>query len=421
MRSLLLLLALFLGAIPMVSAQQTGTEKEHTVEDYETLIENHMKVKFRELAYKTLELTEDEIVKFDPLYSQYTEEKMKIVEKRSRLIENYKEEMKEDDDAKEKDEETAGFIENYWETQIKEMELQKDFFDRFEEVVSTDKAISFFLLEDRVQNRVEEGAVLRIIPMSIEVREYFYPNGDTMKDKKDTSKDWDAKSKDHKMSDTSVTTDANKKDWANKTDQEKKDWSNEAMTDKDKEKKDWTDKNKTAKTTTTTTTTKGVKSTSKVTAVNDYSTWTDQDRSKVALNHQYTHDGLQKLVAAVWAVADEHDVDVTAWSSKKEKVMSISNELQKDPKSTDHADITREAFVMIADMVNSIQTAKGTDATKKVVNSLSEAAKAINPDKLMTKQAKEIYSFFGHANKALHALSGTENWESISASSNYNK
>lgn len=58
---------LFFCAVPMVSAQETSTIDEPTVDEYETLIENYHKIKFWEMAFESLELTEDEIIRFDPL------------------------------------------------------------------------------------------------------------------------------------------------------------------------------------------------------------------------------------------------------------------------------------------------------------------------------------------------------------------
>lgn len=49
----------------------------------------------------------------------------------------------------------------------------------------------------------------------------------------------------------------------------------------------------------------------------------------------------------------QHDIDASAWSAKKDRIMSITKELQKDPSSTDHADIAREAFETVADYRNS--------------------------------------------------------------------
>ncbi|PHN04792.1 hypothetical protein [Flavilitoribacter nigricans] len=413
MKKLLFICALFMGAIPMLNAQEASTTTEPTPEQYETMIENYYNVKFREMAFESLELTEDEITKFDPLYAEYISRKKDIVQRRNKLVEKYRDEMMEDDDAEEKADERADFIENYWETQIKEMELKKDFFDRFEDIVSNEKAINFFLLEEKMQSRVEEASLIQIVPMMIEVREY-YPT----KKHKDTSMNWDEKK--DMSTDKTTTTTTDKKEWSSddKKMTDKKEWNNKStatttttgmdksMTDKKDTSKDWTSKGTATYTT----------NTSNISALAAYNKWIEKADNKVALNHQYTHNGLQKLVSAIWAVAGAHDIDASAWSDKKEKIMSVTTELQKDPMSTDHADITREAFEMTAVMINAIQDKKGTDKTKDVATKVTSAANAINPDRLMTDQATEIYNFFGQANKALHALADVDAWGRSSAS-----
>lgn len=420
MKKLLFICALFIGVTPMLSAQEASTKSEPTPEEYETMIENHYNVKFREMAFEAMELTEDEITKLDPIYMDYVSDKRAIMDRRNKLINKYRDEMQEDDDAEEKADERADFIENYWETQIKEMELKKDYFDRFEDVISNEKAISFFLLEEKMQSRIEEANLIGLVPMMVKVKEYRYApeKKQKMHDKKkmkkdDSSMNWENKD------DASTKRMANEAStWTEKT-AEKKEWSSDDTKMKEKSDKDWSQKT-TAKTTTKEWSSKGdatYTSTTSTNGLSAYNQWIEKEGNGVSVNHSYTSNGLESLVNAIYAVAEEHSVNTDAWSGKKDSIMSITKKLQKNPSSTDHADMARHAFEMTAEMINAIQTEKGTDKTKGFASQVKSAAHAINPDRLMTNQSNDIYAFFSYANQALQAFSkADEKWKNTSAS-----
>lgn len=435
MKKLLIICALFLGSVPMVSAQQASTSPEPSPEDYERMIENHFKVEFRKMAYESLDLTKDEITKFDPLYNNYISQKMDIVDRRNKLINEYRDEMNEDDDAAEKEDERADFIENYWETQINEMELKKDYFDRFEDIVSNEKAVGFFLLEEKAQSRMEEINLIGIVPMMIDVRKYGPMKKDKkshdrkMKMKEDSSMNW------NDQDDTSTNAETQKmanetSTWTKKSDEKGK-WSSDDTKMKGKSEKKWSSK------ATATADTKGATSkekmsktkdwssegnaaytsTSSTSGLSSYNEWIEKEGNGVSINHRYTSNGLESLVNAIYAVAEEHSINTNAWSSKKDSIMSITKELQRNPSSTDHADIARNAFEITAEMIHAIQTEKGTDKTKGFASQVKSAAHAINPDRLMTSQSNDIYAFFSYANQALQAFSNAdEKWKNTSAS-----
>jgi hypothetical protein len=447
-----------------VTTTDTNTDTEVNFEDYQKYLEGKLKVEFREKVIKSMELTEDEIVGFDPIFRDYMEDRKSLVEEKYKLIEEYEDEMAEDNSAESEDEETAGFIENYWELDIKEMELQKDFFDRFEDVVSTDKAINFFLMEDDMINQMMRPTLIRVVPMIVEYgpindKDYDYDQNknydqDKMKEeKKDTSSydndssymeqsdadDKDTWSNDRKTDVTArnpvteeteneveeaaetawdETKSAAKKvgektesAW-NETKEEVEEVGNEiesevneaetAMTttetdDMDRDDDDeWTERS-------ATNTTSMKDEDDKVTA---YSNWVKEPNGEVSLSHQYTRNGLNHLVNAVWTVAEKNDIDVSDWESKKARILEIADEITVDMYSTDHADLSREAFIMIADMIETIQNkAFDSDAANKLSSDVASAARALDPDVLMTPQAKKIHTFFEHANEAVTTMS----------------
>ena len=167
------MLVLFCLALTTTSFGQkatTTTTKSPTASDYERIIAANYEVEFRKLAIETLDLTEKETEAFTPIYLAYMNEKSELMERRQKLVDEYKDEMAEDDTAEDEAEETADFIENYWEVDIAEMELRKDYFDKLEDKIPYDKAVTFFLLEEAVESDMQSMAVVNVIPTAIQVR-----------------------------------------------------------------------------------------------------------------------------------------------------------------------------------------------------------------------------------------------------------
>lgn len=160
MKRLFFVTLLCLGLMPMTMAQDT----EVTKEDYQRLIKNHLQVDFRTFALESMDLTEEQIRDFDPIYLAYMDAKSDFVQKKQELVKEYEEEMKEDDSAEDKTDETADFIENFWELRIDEMELRKDYFDKLEDKIGPIKAANFFLLEEAVYDRMQQKQLIAVIP-----------------------------------------------------------------------------------------------------------------------------------------------------------------------------------------------------------------------------------------------------------------
>lgn len=162
MKNLFFVVLLCLGFAPMATAQDQNTNA--TTEDYRRLIKNHLEVDFRTFALESMELTQEEIIAFDPIYSEYMDAKSELMAKKRRLVAEYEEEMQEDDSQEDKTDETADFIENFWELKIDEMELRKDYFDGLEDKIGPIKAANFFLLEEAVYNRLQQQQLVTIMP-----------------------------------------------------------------------------------------------------------------------------------------------------------------------------------------------------------------------------------------------------------------
>lgn len=196
MKYLSIFFAFFIALTPFAEAQQASTRSDFSAAEQERLLENQYIMDFRKAAYESMMLTEEEIERFDPLYRNYMSRKMDILDERFRLMNNYRaglNEDKQEQKSQDRDELTADFIENYWETKIDEMQLKKNYFDRFENVVSNADAITFFMLEEQLQSEMEEASLIEIVPVMIEVQESYIP---MMKKYFDSSQQWQKKGSD---------------------------------------------------------------------------------------------------------------------------------------------------------------------------------------------------------------------------------
>ncbi|NJB87595.1 hypothetical protein GGR26_003379 [Lewinella marina] len=132
--------------------------------DFERMVNTRLMVDFRKTAIEAMELSEDEINEFDPIFDDYQRDKEAITARRRNLINQYREEMSEDDTPKDELGETGEFIEDYWELDIAEMELKKDYFDRLDDEIGAKKALKFFALDAAFKDRVDRMRLLRSIP-----------------------------------------------------------------------------------------------------------------------------------------------------------------------------------------------------------------------------------------------------------------
>ena len=128
----------------MMNSNQTDAAK------YRRYTDNQLNMDFRNAAYEALQLTSEDIDEIDPLFYSYMAAAEELAEKRDKMLEGN---MKIDHNAANSAaqmEDYADFFEDYREVEIESMKLKKNYFDRMEDKVGTDKAIQFFLFEDAV-------------------------------------------------------------------------------------------------------------------------------------------------------------------------------------------------------------------------------------------------------------------------------
>lgn len=184
---------MLLCAINFVFAQLPTANSEATMEDYERYIDQRLEMNFRLNAMKSIELTPEEINAFNPVFDNYIAAKDRLSEKKFNILEEYAEEMEEEDDADDQAEETSDFIEDYWEAEIAEMELKKDYYDILENKIPYQKAIDFFLYEETVENGMKYDILSSKMPTIIKIETHKKERKaikKAMKVDKVSQKDW---------------------------------------------------------------------------------------------------------------------------------------------------------------------------------------------------------------------------------------
>lgn len=327
MKKFLMSLALA-AAVSLPAVAQTTTPTTQTVsdraaepqeEDFQRMMRNTYNVEMRAVSARALSLTADEIDGFTPVFMDYMKSKDRLTERRLSLVEEYRNEMAEDDTEKDETNETGDFIENYMEIDIAEMELKKDYFDVLEDEIGPMKALRFFELEDQFQNRVKRSMIMDMLPtMTI-----LIPNYTTSYDRE----------------------------------------------------------------------------------MNDYRNWNKINiTGNVGVDHNFTYNGLEKLLTAAEAMSNSEGIDVNNFASRKEMVMSKAAQLKKDWKSLNHADLAREAFTATAGVLKDIATDSRFIVRGEWISKLEMQAKAIKPSVKLTDQASEVRAFFQTAELIVNDL-----------------
>ncbi|HKK73796.1 MAG TPA: hypothetical protein VJ953_01880 [Saprospiraceae bacterium] len=189
MKKLLLTLLAMCGLILSVRAQ--AQDYTSTEEKYERYFESKMEMDFRKYAIQSLDLNSEEIEDFDPLFRKYMNKRVDLAENKVELAEIYRDELAEDDTMKDEAKETTRFIEDYWAESIDELDLKRQYFTRFADAVSYEKALKFFLLEDEIEYQILRQTLAEINPFIMKVHMIFEPS-EKMKASKSES-DWDNK------------------------------------------------------------------------------------------------------------------------------------------------------------------------------------------------------------------------------------
>lgn len=139
--------------------------------------------------------------------------------------------------------------------------------------------------------------------------------------------------------------------------------------------------------------------------VSEFVTFAEQDDENpdMGVDHEYTSQGLQKLKAALVALADEHGSGDADIQQKKQEMEQAADKIQQDPTSLQHANTIKDAFTKASTLMTSIQEKSFPDASDEV-EEVKNAAESIEADKQTLEQKDAVKEFFNDASSAIQSL-----------------
>lgn len=142
-------------------------------------------------------------------------------------------------------------------------------------------------------------------------------------------------------------------------------------------------------------------------AVGEFLQFADRNRAADAMgpDHDYTAEGVTRLATALAAVARQNGSAGADVEREANLLRDRADALQRDPSSTEHARIAREAFVSLAGLMVALQ--QGQPALVTGADEVRRAAEAIQPDRRLLDQRAEVQTFFDRAASALRGASST--------------
>ncbi len=125
--------------------------------------------------------------------------------------------------------------------------------------------------------------------------------------------------------------------------------------------------------------------------INDFVLFANEEKQyadgEMEIHHQYTSDAIRKMSSALVVLADKkgmtQQMNVQDLSTK---LNTAADQIQENWKETNHADHIRNAFLQVSGALNQL-----TDGSTN--ESLKQAAKDIDPNKLTLDQKAEVKKF----------------------------
>lgn len=131
------------------------------------------------------------------------------------------------------------------------------------------------------------------------------------------------------------------------------------------------------------------------------------DASHMGIEHGYTSEGIQKLSAALNALADNSADDVNI-NQQRERFRQNADKIQQDPQSLQHANTIRQTFVEASALMASIKERNYADSGADV-DDVREAAEDIDGSTPTLDQKDKIKEFFSKAGDAIEAMASESN------------
>lgn len=139
--------------------------------------------------------------------------------------------------------------------------------------------------------------------------------------------------------------------------------------------------------------------------VEAFVTFVEENRAtaEMGLDHNYTSTGIRNLAEAIQAIAQRTDNNNQQIEQQYQELLRMANQIQKDPMSTQHADVIREAFITSANLMEQVQSSLFPQLQNEV-SQVRQAAQSVQPEELTLDQKQEIQSFFDRASDVLQAM-----------------
>ncbi|MFN7119403.1 MAG: hypothetical protein ACK4TA_21590 [Saprospiraceae bacterium] len=456
MKRLLLILFLGLGCTFITLAQQNQTTNRDTsntaTRNYEQMLTAELRMDFRNYALTQLNMTPAEIEAFDPIYREYMNEKDRIVQRKFTVLQKFSDKMKQADSQEDRSEELGDAIEDYWEAEIAETQLQKNYFDRLEDKIDPFKAFQFFMMEDAAHTRLHELRVVEVVPMIREIERIPARNfgsniqgdttnnmmqGDTMNMirnninnmykttprtndmNRDTMSNMNRNNMNTQDQNTTRTDDMNRDTMGN-INRNNMNTQDQNTTRTDDMNRDTTTTTTTPRTNTTTdnqmnnTTNRGTTTTTaSSTTITDYSNWYTSEGTSIGtagadLSHQDIYNGITRLMSAIESISTATDITITDMRSKRIRIMALLNDLQRNRLTDRHSDEARQILTTLATMISTLQNR--TDAGEESAREAMSAAVSIDTNQLLINQLDKVNTFFRHAQTAVNEMSQGVQW-----------
>jgi hypothetical protein len=125
---------------------------------------------------------------------------------------------------------------------------------------------------------------------------------------------------------------------------------------------------------------------------------------KMGLDHNYSSDSIRYLSAALSSLAREHNIKDLDIEQRVKSLEQYADRLQEDKRSTEHADLAREAFISITDLITDLENRLHPGQSQEI-GQLRQAAQSIDPNQPLLKQKTRVQEFFTRASAVLQAMS----------------
>ena len=136
----------------------------------------------------------------------------------------------------------------------------------------------------------------------------------------------------------------------------------------------------------------------------DYELYTVEMTGEMGLDHEFSHNALNKLANVTASLAAAHGMSADVnMKAKKDKIKMAAEEITKDPYATNHADMIKMAAMSITDALESIQEAK-YPGFEGAIAEVRNAAQDISKATLTLNQKEDVRDFFGKARVAVKAM-----------------